>query len=294
MKNALIGYSRCWMTRQAFRAAGVLAFTCDLLPAREDDPAPELHLQMDIHDAIALGGWDFGLFHPMCTYLTVSAAWAYKAPNFEKYPGVGYHMRVKPGTLTDTARRAARAEAIENFQRLLTLPFPCELENPALNFVSAVVGPPDQVIQPYEFGDDASKATGLWFNDAARRLGLPLLEHTGLVPPRYVESKNGVLPRWSNQTDSGQNNLTPTDDRWLDRSATYPGIAAALGAQHGSWLARLPGVDNPLETWADSYRGQPGKLTGHLPFMTPLMLRLLAHQLAKSKPEKSPCPSSPN
>lgn len=109
-------------------------------------------------------------------------------------------------------------------------------ENPASNFVSRVVGGPDQVIHPHQFGDDASKATGLWFNEAARRADLPLLRGTKDVYPRIVDGKR----RWANQTDSGQNNLTPGDDRWLERSATYPGIAAALGDQHGGWLARRP------------------------------------------------------
>lgn len=244
MKHALIGYSRCWKTRQAFLDAGVMAYTCDLLPAREDDPLPDLHVQMDVWETIERGVWDedghhgydYGLFHPMCTYLTVSAAWAFKDPDFERYPGVGYHQRVRPGTLTGRARRYRQEQEIVNFQRLLELPFPVVCENPASNFVSKVVGGPDQVIHPHQFGDDASKATGLWFNDVARRAGLPLLVGTSDVAPRYVNGK----PRWANQTDSGQNNLTPSADRWLERSATYPGIAAALGDQHGGWLARRP------------------------------------------------------
>lgn len=48
--------------------------------------------------------------------------------------------------------------------------------------------------------------------------------------PRMVDGK----PRWANQTDSGQNKLTPSDNRWLERSKTYPGIAAAMGDQWGS------------------------------------------------------------
>lgn len=234
MKHALIGYSRCWLTRQAFLDAGITTYTCDLLPAREDDPAPELHLQMDIWTAVSLRDWAYGLFHPMCTYLTVSAAWAFKDPDFERYPGVGYHQRVSAGTLTGAARRAQRDIEITNFQRLLALPFPVVCENPASNFVSKVAGSPDQVIHPHQFGDDASKATGLWFNDTARAVGLPKLLGTQSVSPRYVNGR----PRWGNQTDSGQNNLTPSTSRWLERSATYPGIAAALGDQHGGWLAR--------------------------------------------------------
>ncbi len=151
----------------------------------------------------------------MCTYLTVSAAWAF---------GDGpYHQKVKAGTLVGEARREARREALANFRRLLELPYPKAIENPAPSFVSKAIRPPDQTIQPYEFGDDASKRTGLWLDR------LPKLSPTKRVPGRII---NGV-ERWANQTDSGQNRLSPGEGRWLERSKTYPGIAAAMGEQWG-------------------------------------------------------------
>ena len=52
-------------------------------------------------------------------------------------------------------------------------------------------------------------------------------------------------PRWANQTDSGQNVLGPGEDRWLEHSKTYPGIAAALGAQYGAWLTGRPIITPP-------------------------------------------------
>lgn len=220
----LIGYSACQLTREAFEVAGVEAWTCDLLPARGDS---EKHLQCDVWDALRARPWAAAVLHPMCTYLTVSAAWALKDPDFDRYPGVGYHQRVKPGTLTGAARRAAQAEAIENFRNLLALPLPVAIENPAPSFISRAIRPPDQIIHPHQFGDDASKGTGLWLTR-----GMPKLRPTSNVAPRYVDGK----PRWANQTDSGQNNLTPSDDRWLDRSKTYPGIAAAMGNQWGRYF----------------------------------------------------------
>jgi hypothetical protein len=164
-----------------------------------------------------------GIFHPMCTVLTVSAAWAFNDPDFDRYPGVGYHQRVRPETLTGQARRDARDEAVENFRRLLALPYPKAVENPAPSLLSKRLRPPDQTIQPYQFGDDASKRTGLWLD------GLPLLRPTKRVPGRIVRG----VERWANQTDSGQNNVTPGEGRWLERSKTYPGIAAAFGEQWG-------------------------------------------------------------
>lgn len=214
--RVLIGYSTCQETRKAFESTGCEAYTCDLL--RVDS---KFHIQQDIWLTLMQQEWDFAVLHPMCTYLTTSAAWAY---------GDGpYHQKVKPETLVGAARRAAREEALENFRQLLNLPFPVAIENPARSFINKAIRPPDQVIQPYEFGDDASKATGLWLSE-----GVPKLVGTHYVEPRMV----GHLPRWSNQTDSGQNKLSPSADRWLERSKTYPGIAKAMGEQWGRWLLR--------------------------------------------------------
>ena len=216
MPRVLIGYSACPLTRAAFEAHGHDVWTCDLLPARDNSPK---HLQGDIWQVALNQKWDFAVLHPMCTYLTCSAAWAY---------GDGpYHQKVKPGTLVGAARRAARDEALENFRRLLALPFPVAIENPGTSFVSKAIRPPSQIVQPYEFGDDASKATGFWLTK-----DVPLLQTTEQVAPRMV----GGRPRWANQTDSGQNRLSPSASRWLERSATYPGIAAAMGDQWGRWL----------------------------------------------------------
>lgn len=217
MANVLIGYSACDLTARAFAEQGHDVWTCDLLPSR----GWSQHLQCDVWEAIESRAWDFGLFHPMCTYLTVSAAWAF---------GDGpYHQKVRPGTLVGAERRAAREDALANFARLLRLPFPVVCENPATSFINKAICRPSQVIQPWWFGDDASKATGLWLTK-----GTPPLKSCKLdeVAPRWVDGK----PRWANQTDSGQNKLTPSDNRWLERSKTYPGIARAMGEQWGRWI----------------------------------------------------------
>ena len=226
MKQVIVGYSCCQLTRRAFAANGAAAFTCDLLPARGDSQL--WHMQCDVWEAINSRQWDFGIFHPMCTYLTVSSAWAFNDPDYDRYPGVGYHQRVSPDTLTGAARRKQRDIELTNFKRLLELPFPAIIENPAVSFINTAIRPPTQVVQPYEYGDDASKATGLWHNDAALAANLPLLTPTRRIEPRIVNGK----PRWGNQTDSGQNNIGPSEDRWLIRSQTYPGIAAALGSTY--------------------------------------------------------------
>ena len=217
----LIGFSRCPITVSILRQMGHEAWTCDLLPAQHP-----YHLQGDIWSLLSQDiQWDWGIFHPMCRFLTVSAAWAFKDPDFDKYPGVGYHQKIQSDTLVGADRRAARTLALEDFRRILKLPFPKAIENPARSFICTAIRPPDQTIHPYEFGDDASKATGLWLDRMP-----PLVKDPSLrVQGRMV---NGV-ERFSNQTDSGQNRLSPSADRWLERSATYPGIARAFGYQWG-------------------------------------------------------------
>jgi hypothetical protein len=147
-------------------------------------------------------GWDLMIAHPPCTYLCSS--------------GLHWNKRIPE-------RAQKTEEALEFVQVLLDAPIAkIALENP-IGCISTRIRKPDQTIQPYQFGDDASKATCLWLK------GLPPLRPTQFVEPRMVNGK----PRWANQTDSGQNRLPPSADRWKIRSETYVGIAEAMVAQWG-------------------------------------------------------------
>lgn len=210
--RVLIACESSGAVRDAFREKGHDAWSCDLLPT---ETATDFHIQFDVRKVLHLG-WDLMIAHPDCTYLTNSAEWAY---------GDGpYHQRVKPGTLTGAARRQAREQALEFVRLLLAAPIRHKcIENP-VGAISRYIRKPDQYIQPHEYGEDASKKTGLWLEN------LPLLVPTKHVPPRMVNGK----PRWGNQTDSGQNRLSPGPDRWRDRSRTYPGWAKAMADQWGA------------------------------------------------------------
>lgn len=219
----LIGYERSGAIRRRFRARGFAAFSCDIHPA--DDGSP-FHFTGPVQNYFDAFKWAFAIFHPECTYLTGACAWAFSDPDFDRYPGGGYHQKLKPGTLTGAARRAARDASVAEVRELLDLPFPKVVENP-VGFLSKAIRPADQIIQPNQFGDDASKKTCLWMDEE-----VPLLKPTKLIAPRMVDGK----PRWGNQTDSGQNKLSPGDDRAQKRSETFPGIADACAAQWGAWL----------------------------------------------------------
>jgi hypothetical protein len=184
--------------RDAFIRGGHEAMSCDLLPT--DAPGP--HYQGDVMDIIGYG-WDLMIAHPPCTYLSVS--------------GMHWTTRgLRDPQLTE--------DALEFVRQLMAAPIPrIALENP-VSVISSRIRKPDQIITPYQFGHDASKKTCLWLK------GLPLLRPTQFVEPRIVNGKQ----RWGNQTDSGQNKLPPSADRWKIRSETYIGIANAMAEQWGN------------------------------------------------------------
>lgn len=240
MSIVVIGMETSGELRRRFQAAGHETYSIDALPAEDGGEAMAYrdglpmgrHLVGDVFETLenlwANDLWpDLAIFHPTCTFLTNSAAWAFKDPDFVRYPGVGYHQRVKPGTLTGAARRKAREDALQDVRRLIALPIRRKvIENP-VGAISNAIRKPSQIVQPFQFGNDASKATCLW---ACGKDGEPLedmalrIEPDKRVPGRLVNGRE----RWANQTDSGQNCLSPGDERWKDRSRTFPGIADAM------------------------------------------------------------------
>lgn len=201
------------IVRDAFRKRGHAAMSCDWLPSERPGP----HLVGDVLKQLG-DSWDMMIAFPPCTHLAVS--------------GARYFAR----------KRKEQAEALGFVRALLGAPIPkIALENP-VGVISTAIRKPDQIIQPYLFGHDASKATCLWLK------GLPPLNPTRYVDPVWscgcratAEWRKGkcatcgkaIQPRWGNQTASGQNRLGPSPDRWKLRSRTYQGIADAMALQWG-------------------------------------------------------------
>ncbi len=208
--DVLIACEFSGRVREAFRRRGHNAWSCDLLPA--DDASPH-HLVGDVRDWLARGPdgvtWDVMVAHPPCTYLTVS----------------GLHWNTR-----DPARARETESALAFVRELMAAPVGAyALENP-VGCISSRIRKPDQIVQPYQFGDDASKATCLWLKNLPKLRIVPALRYPG----RMVTLADGkVVERWSNQTDSGQNRLGPSEDRWKLRSLTYPGIAEAFAENWG-------------------------------------------------------------
>lgn len=177
--------------RDAFKALGHDAWSCDLLPTDQ----PGQHYEGDVFDIIN-DGWDLMVCHPPCTYLASSGLhWNKKRPE----------------------RAALTEEAIEFCKRLLNAPIKMiALENP-IGCLSTRISKPTQIIQPWWFGEDASKSTCLWLKN------LPPLVATDML----------IKDRYANQTASGQNKLGPSPDRWKIRSTTYQGVADQMANQWG-------------------------------------------------------------
>jgi site-specific DNA-cytosine methylase len=183
--------------RDAFLARGHDAMSCDLLPT--DAPGP--HWCGDVREVLGMG-WDLMIAHPPCTHLAVSGArW------FDK-------------------KRDEQAAALDFVRLLMDAPIErIAIENP-VSIISSRIRKPDQIIQPYEHGHEATKTTCLWLK------GLPHLKPSNIVGKgaRHVTKSGRSLPEWYN--------LPPSADRWKIRSATFPGIAAAMADQWGAQAAR--------------------------------------------------------
>ena len=191
--KVLVGCEYSGRVRQAFRDLGHDAWSCDLLESEDNSP---YHLDVDVLELLD-EGWDLAIFHPPCTYLASS--------------GLHWNNRI-PG------RAALTEESLEFVSKLLKANIPkIALENP-VGCISTRIRKPDQIIQPWYFGDDASKKTCLWLKN------LPKLVDTNRLP-------GDSSTRRANQTASGQNNLGPSADRWKERSRTYQGIANAMAQQ---------------------------------------------------------------
>lgn len=192
--KVLIACEFSGVVRDAFIARGHNAVSCDLLPS--DRPGP--HIQGDAL-AILNDGWDLMVAHPPCTYLANSGArWLYGGK----------------GNTRDEDRWALMEDGATFFRAMLTAPIPkIAVENPIMHrHAKAIIGiEQTQVIQPWMFGHNETKATCLWLK------GLPPLQPTHIV--------DGREPR--------VHFASPGPNRWKARSITLPGVASAMADQWG-------------------------------------------------------------
>lgn len=189
--------------REAFRKKGHDAWSCDILPSMDGS---DYHITDDVRNHLS-SGWDLLIGHPPCTFLCNS--------------GVRWLFDKEGNTVWSRWEEMIFAQAL--FMSLWESNIPkIAIENPVPHRY-ARLPKYSQTIQPYQFGEDASKRTCLWLK------GLPLLTGTNYIPPTH----GGDKKVYANQTPSGQNKEGPSANRGAIRSITYQGIADAFADQWG-------------------------------------------------------------
>jgi len=208
--KVLIACEESQAVTKAFRSLGHEAYSCDILPCSGGHK--EWHLQGDVFNYINQD-WDLMIAHPPCTYLSVSGAKHLynkdKTPNIERYKN--------------------QAEALNFVQRLMDLDIPkIAIENP-ISVISSHIRKPDQIIQPYWFGDSASKSTCLWLKN------LPKLIPTNIVSKgeffEFKDKKTGKTKRQPMWYYQALQQAKTADERRTLRSKTFNGIAEAMATQ---------------------------------------------------------------
>lgn len=188
--RVLIACEFSGIVREAFRRRGHDAWSCDYRPTEQ--PGPHIHGSVLDHDVIKQG-WDLMIAHPDCTYLTVSGA---------------KHMKIE-------WREEAQLAALHFVKALWKFPIErIAIENP-IGKLSSLWHGPDQIVEPFHFGDPYRKATCLWLKN------LPPLQRTN-------DLGAGAQACWLEP---------PGPERRKNRSRTYPGLADAMAEQWGGTLA---------------------------------------------------------
>lgn len=185
MANVLIACEFSGIVRDAFRARGHHAVSCDLIPSEKPGP----HIQDDILDIIQIeedNPWDLMIAHPPCTHLAVSGARWFKDKQKEQEDALAFVKELL----------AAPIEKI------------C-LENP-IGILSTKIRKPDQIIQPWQFGRGETKATCLWLKN------LPQLKPTNIVAGREgrVWKEPPSKDRWKNRSRTYQGIADAMAEQW--------------------------------------------------------------------------------
>jgi hypothetical protein len=203
--SVLIGCEYSATERDAFRAAGADAWSCDLKPTEGD---PRWHIQGDVREAIKSRNWDTIILHVDCTAMAVCGNRTYGRGKPK------HHLRQEAISWTvETARMALEQSPYVALENPASVIFPVLREQ---------LGADVQYIQPWQFGHLEQKKTGLalW--------GLPRLAETSNVYAEMMKLPRNVRERI--------HYMAPSPDRAHERARAFPGIAGAMVSQ---WLAAL-------------------------------------------------------
>lgn len=191
--NVLVACEFSGIARDAFKARGHYAMSCDLLPTEKEG----LHYQGDIFDCINNSSWDLMIAFPPCTHLAASGARWFKKKRAD----------------------GRQQQSMDFFMKLVNIDIPkIAIENP-IGIMSTEWRKPDQIIQPFEYGHTETKKTCLWLK------GLPKL-----IPTDMVYDEMMKLPK---KERNRIHYMSPGKNRSKLRSKTFTGIAKAMAMQWG-------------------------------------------------------------
>lgn len=215
LSRVLVACEFSGTVRDALTARGHSAMSCDLLPTE----TPGQHYQGDVRDILG-DGFDLMIAHPPCQYLAASQLWRCQPKHDANYP----------------ERQHNSDEALEFVRDLMAAPIPRQaIENP-VSRIGTAIRPASQYVQPYQFGHDASKNTGLWLENLPL---LPVPPESEWIKPRRVRYNGKMVNRWANQSLCGADNKSPGPDRWKLRSKTFDNIAEAMADTWGGISAAI-------------------------------------------------------
>ncbi len=218
--KVLIGCEESQVMCKAFRALGHEAYSCDILPCSGGHP--EWHLQMDVFKAFELIEPDMCVFFPPCTDLSGAGAPSWKIKQMD-----------------------GRQDKAINFVLELAC-LPCSkiaIENPT-GILSTKWRKPDQIINPFQFGDPFKKRTCLWLK------GLPSLTPTNIVEPTHHFTSNSTRGGLLKDGTRRKSKL-PIRKAWdnsTERSKSFDGIAKAMAEQWSEYIL------NPLKIQQKQYQ----------------------------------------
>jgi hypothetical protein len=217
--NVLVACEESQEVCKAFRERGHNAFSCDIKPCSGGHP--EWHIWSNVRGLLGktltfktadgkkhnIPRWDLIVAHPPCTYLSVAGnRWF----DIEKYG--------------NNARTRWNKRIVAEFFFMEFVRADCEkiaIENP-VGRMNTVYRQPDQIIQPYMFGDSYARRTCLWLKNLKP-----------LVPTNIIERPP---EGWQNQSFDSTGKNRGFGSKFRDptvRSKTFPGIAKAMADQWG-------------------------------------------------------------
>ncbi len=235
--NILVGCEESQAITIELRKLGFNAFSCDLLPCSGGHP--EWHIPGDVfmainryclqnqnNDTVTISKWHMAIFHPPCTFIAGSSVQWLSHPEDKLLPFDERRPHPKYPN-----RRKDMEDSIEFVKAL----YNSEIEQVVIENPVGLLGTKwqkaDQIIQPWQFGDEATKTTCLWLKNT------PILKPTNIVGKgeRTVFASGKSHPKW--YADALKNAKTKQERQTL-RSKTFPGIAQAIAKQYGNFLLK--------------------------------------------------------